>query len=376
MLRRRLACSLLAVLALGALCLPGSAAADGDGPVVILETPGDGVGFYQGQQVQAGYGCQPGPLGWPVIACDGDVPLGSYIDTSSAGEHTFTVRAVDYAGAETVVTHRYAVFDVIPPVITITSPTADAAYPYGAQVFVHYSCADPNGSGVVGCIGSLRDGAPLPTDQPGVFSFQVDAFDQAGNHAVASVKYRVVDLTPPAITITTPAEGVQYLLNQAVTPEYSCHDDVDGSNVVCLATALDTATVGAHTFRVDTRDSSGNTASASRNYSVVYNFSGFFSPLAPAPTVSTFKAGDDLPVKFSLAGNQGLDIFGAPPAWKPGCPSASLDWTAANGSLSYNAKADRYVFLAKTDRSWAGSCWQLVLTLRDGTVHRANVSFR
>src|SRR5207253_611052 len=112
------------------------------------------------------------------------------------------------------------------------------------------------------------------------------------------------------------------------------------------------------------------------SYSVVYNFSGFFAPLAPEPTISTVKAGEDLPVKFSLSGNQGLGIFAAPPAWKPGCPSSSTDSAQANGGLSYNASIDRYVFLAKTERSWAGSCRQLVLTLRDGTVHRANVSFR
>lgn len=266
---------------------------------------------------------------------------------------------------------------MIPPTVTISSPEEDAVYRYGAQVFAHYSCDDgPGGSGIIGCIGPVPDAAALATNQVGTFSFHVDAFDQALNHTVASVRYRVVDVTPPTITITSPTEGAQYQLGQAATPEYSCYDDVDGSNVSCTATPLDTSTLGAHTFRVDARDSSRNAASASRNYSVAYAFAGFFAPLAPEPTISTVKAGDDLPVKLSLNGYQGLDIFASAPAWKPGCPSSSPDSSSASGSLSYNSGADRYVFLARTQRSWAGSCKQLVLPLRDGTVHRASVRFR
>jgi hypothetical protein len=373
---RRIARSPIALVVLAALVLASPAVADPNGPVVILESPADGAGFYQGQQVQAAFACLPGPLGWPPVTCDGDVPLGAFIDTGSVGEHTFSVHAVDYMGAETTVTHTYTVFDVIPPTVTITSPTAWATFSYGAEVVAHYSCDDgPGGSGVAACIGSVPDGAALPTTTLGTSTLRVDAFDNAGNHAVATVSYRVFDVTPPTISITTPADGAQFALGQTVTPVYSCRDDADPSPS-CTATQLDTASLGAHTFRVDARDHSGNASSATRSYSVVYDFSGFFAPLAPEPTVAIVKAGEDLPVKFSLNGNQGLDVFAAPPAWKLGCPSSSLDSSPAAGSLGYNASVDRYVFLAKTERGWAGLCRQLVLTLRDGTVHHANVSFR
>lgn len=377
MFRRRFVRWSLPAVMLAALCLASPAGADDTGPVAILDSPADGAGFYQGQQVQAAFACLPGPLGWPVIDCAGDVPLGAFIDTSSVGEHTFTVRALDYAGAATAVTHTYTVFDVIPPIPTVDTPADHAVYPYGAQVFVHFSCDDGlGGSGIAGCIGPIPDGAPLPTNEVGTFTFKVDAFDTAGNHGSTTVAYSVADLTPPTITIASPVEGAQYQLGEAVTPVYGCHDDVDGSRVSCTATPIDTSSYGPHTFRVDARDSSGNTASATRSYSVVYKFAGFFAPLAPEPTVASVKAGDDLPVKFSLNGNQGADVFAAPPAWKPGCPSTASDSSRANGSLSYNAAVDRYVFLAKTERAWAGSCRQLVMTLRDGIVHRANVSFR
>jgi hypothetical protein len=373
--RRSTVWFLLAIL-LG-LALAGPARADGDGPVVVLESPAEGSGFYQGQRAQAAYACLPGPLGWPAIECVGDVPLGEFLDTSSVGAHTFTVRAVDYAGAVTAVTHTYTVFDVIPPTATIRAPAEGAVYPYGAEVLADYSCDDGvGGSPIAGCIGPLPNGAPVATDRLGTFTFRVDAYDTALNHGSTTVTYTVADLTPPTIVVDSPADGAQFHLGELVTPEYRCHDDVDGSRVSCKATPIDTSTVGPHTFRVDTRDSSGNTASLVRAYSVVYEFDGFFSPLAPQPTVSTVKAGDDVPVKFSLGGYQGLDVLAAPPAWKPGCPSLALDSSRAFGTLTYKASVDRYVYLWKTETSWAGSCRELVVALADGTVKRANVRFR
>jgi hypothetical protein len=376
MFRGRLAAWFFLAVVLGLLSA-APAVADGEGPIVVLESPADGSGFYQGQQAQAAYACLPGPLEWPAVECVGDVPLGSPLDTSSVGEHTFTVRAVDYVGAETAVTHTYTVFDVIPPVATIRSPADGAVYAYGTEVLADYSCDDgPGGSAIAGCIGPLPNGAPVPTDRLGMFTFRVDAYDTATNHGSATVSYTVADLTPPTITVTSPADGAEFRLGEVVAPQFSCHDELEGSRVFCKATPIDTSTFGAHTFRVDARDSSGNAASVVRTYSVVYDFDGFFSPLAPQPSVPTLKAGDDVPVKFSLNGYHGLDVFAAPPAWKPGCPSPSADSSRAFGTLTYKASVDRYVFLWKTDRSWAGSCRQLIVALADGTLRQASVSFR
>jgi len=353
------------------------AAADADGPIVILESPADGSGFDQGQQAQAAYGCLPGPLEWPVVECVGEVPIGEPLDTSSVGEHIFTVRAVDYVGAQTTVTHTYTVFDVIPPTASIRSPADGAVYPYGAEVVADYSCDDgPGGSPIAGCIGTLPSGSPIATDRLGTFTFRVDVYDTAMNQGSATASYTVIDLTPPTITVTSPTDGAQFRLGEAVTPQYQCYDQIEGARVSCEATPIDTSTYGVHMFRVDARDLSGNAASVVRTYSVVYDFEGFFSPLAPRPTVSTVKAGDDVPVKFSLNGYQGLDVFAAPPAWRPGCPSPSADSSRALGSLSYKAAVDRYVFLWKTDPTWAGSCRELVIRLGDETVRLAYVHFR
>ena len=366
--------SLFLLAALAALVAAAPAAADSQGPQIEIASPVDGAGFYQGQKVQAGYGCFPGTLGWAVISCVGDVPLGDYLETSTVGTHTFSVHAVDYAGAETTVTHTYTVFDVIPPTATISTPAAGADYPAGAQLYASYSCDDgAGGSGIVACIGTYPNGYPLPTDRIGTFTFTVDAFDGALNHGSATVTYRVVDRTPPQITIISPADGAQYHVGDTITPSFSCQDDVDGSRVACKATPVDT-TPGTHTFRVDSVDSSGNAASATTTYSVLYSFDGFLSPLVAEPATVALKAGDVVPAKFSLHGDQGLDVV-ARAAWRP-CGVTTNDWSRASGSLTYNPGPDRYTFAWATDKAWAGSCKELLLTLRDGVTHGAYVSFR
>jgi hypothetical protein len=365
------------VLAVALLALAGAVPAGADpdpaAPQVDLVTPADPDGFYQGQQVQAAYGCFPGSLGWPVVRCEGDVPLGAYVDTSSVGTHVFTVKAVDYAGAETTVSHTYTVFDVVPPIATIAAPANGAVYAIGAQLFASYSCDDPKGSGVVGCIGTYQDGYPLPTNRPGTFTFKVDAYDAAGNHGSASVTYTVADRTPPQITIVAPLDGAAYRVGDAIPPSYFCHDDVDGSNVPCKASAIDTSP-GTHTFRVDSVDSSGNATFATATYSVRYDFDGFYSPLVAEPASVTLKAGDPVPVKFTLHGDRGLDVVSRA-AWRP-CGVTTNDSSIAGGSLSYSAGPDRYTFAWATSKSWGGSCKELLLTLRDGTTHAAYVSFR
>ena len=56
--------------------------------------------------------------------------------------------------------------------------------------------------------------------------------------------------------------------------------------------------------------------------------------------------------------------------------SASLDdveqtVTAGGSSLSYDAASDRYTYVWKTDKAWAGQCRQLVLKFPAGSVHAA-----
>jgi hypothetical protein len=111
-----------------------------------------------------------------------------------------------------------------------------------------------------------------------------------------------------------------------------------------------------------------------------YNYAGFFSPVENLPSLNAVKAGSAVPVKFSLGGNQGLNVFttGSPTSGPTTCDSTAdvvaieETVTAGSSSLSYDASTDRYIYVWKTEKAWAGTCRQLVVKLTDGTFHRAN----
>ena len=82
------------------------------------------------------------------------------------------------------------------------------------------------------------------------------------------------DTTPPVVSITTPAGGATYTLNQSVIAAYAC-SDVDSTAVTCVGTMpngspIDTASTGLKTFTAVGTDQANNQASASATYSVGY----------------------------------------------------------------------------------------------------------
>jgi hypothetical protein len=206
--------------------------------------------------------------------------------------------------------------------------------------------------------------------------------DNANNIASGTATYRIVDRTPPTIVIATPAAGAVYTQNQLVAADYSCADEPGGAGVAsCQGTVLagspiDTATIGSKTFTVSATDGARNASVASRDYSVVYDFAGFFSPVAAYPTVNGVRAGDLIPLKFSLHGNHGLNILSPGfPAWVPCGSTPPGDTAAATAKLSYNAVNDRYTDSISTNKSWAGTCRDLLVKLADGTTRRARFTF-
>ncbi len=142
--------------------------------------------------------------------------------------------------------------------------------------------------------------------------------------------------------------------------------------------------VGATIVNVEAEDASGNKAQSSFKVSVIYNFSGFSEPIGVFPIENIVRAGQSIPVKFSLSGNKGIDILapGSPTSWQTSCDySADTSLveeteTAGNSTLTYDAAADEYKYIWKTEKSWAGQCRQLIVTLKDGTTHFANFQFR
>lgn len=245
---------------------------------------------------------------------------------------------------------------------------------------------------------TLTAGVYDPSTQPDYVVQSADAgtlwfvavwtFPDAPSRASACEQLTVLsgDTTPPTIGIAAPAVGATYLLGSTVLAAYACRDEVGGSAVVsCVGTAangapVDTATIGQKTFTVNAADSAGNTASAKSVYSVVYGFAGFFAPIANPPAVNEARAGSAIPVMFSLGDDQGASILagGAPSSRPVDCSSgaAGPSAPAERGSLSYDPRTQRYTFVWKTDKGWAGTCRELNVKLVDGSEHKAQFRFK
>jgi hypothetical protein len=120
-----------------------------------------------------------------------------------------------------------------------------------------------------------------------------------------------------------------------------------------------------------------------------YSFTGFFSPVNnptdPEP-VNSVKAGQSVPVKFSLGGDQGLDVLDEEESPNPKLvftqcdPDDEVDpleeTSTANNGLTYNALTDTYSYVWKTVKAWKGKCGTLTVKLDDGSEHTANFEFK
>jgi len=128
--------------------------------------------------------------------------------------------------------------------------------------------------------------------------------------------------------------------------------------------------------------SSPNASTATAHYTVEYPLTGFKAPVANPPEVNPVKAGQAVPIKFSLGGDRGLGILPSAPTSHPtGCASgpasALVPALAAGGSgLQYDAASDTYTWVWKTAAAWKGTCRTLTVALDDGSTHTALFGFK
>jgi len=355
-------------------------------PTATIESPEDGAEYERGAHVAADYSCADEPNGSGIESCVGDVADGADVDTSTLGEHSFTVQATDRAGNTGSKTVNYTVVDTTAPEIAVTTPASGAVYGLGRHVAADYTCIDEaGGSGIATCAGTVANGAPIDTSSVGQKTFKVEATDNAGNPASKSVTYTVVDEAPPSIAIASPVDGGVYSLGDRVLASYACDDQPGGSGVascsgpVANGAPIDTSSFGQHTFEVRTSDHAGNTATRVVTYSVSYSFDGFLWPVKNPPKVNKWKAGVPVPIRFSLGGFRGPkpEADGYPRSTRCGGGDVDVIARAAKKKpmFTYLRRADQYVMVWKTEKKWAGSCREFVLKLDDGSVHTAQFEF-
>jgi streptogramin lyase len=312
------------------------------------------------------------------ISVDGGSPQASPVTVSGNGIHTVDAIAPDgsIAGSKVVPV------DTSNP--SLSKSIGDPKFTSGSTTYVNSSTplitAIDSGSGLATCKMMVKNSSnktvamldckttvTLPSSLPdGTYTISASASDIAG-HSSSLPAFRVVlDNTKPAITITRPT-ATTYSLNQAVTASYSCTDG--GSGVAtCTGTRangqnIDTSTVGAKTFTVNSTDKVTNASTKSVTYFVGYNVCLLYDPTQPFRlTTST------IPLKLELCDSNGVNRSSSNitltavdlqqfDATLPNCTNSVTDdrcWrTIAPPNLSTNA-GDGFVFRFSTALATGG----------------------
>lgn len=328
--------------------------------------------------VTVSYTCSDNLSG--VASCSPDESFTA--ETTVAGS-TATGAVTDVAGNGDQTTVGPVRIDLTKPTISgAAAPAPNAAGWNNTDVTVTYTCNDAL-SGVATCT------APQTLVEGAAQSSTGTAVDKAGNSDTATVSGINVDKTKPVVTVTGVANGAIYTFGSVPAAGCSTTDALSGVQTSATVTVSGGTSNGVGTFKarcdgaVDVADNAGTAVEVT--YQVHYDFTGFFNPVDNVPMINSVKAGQGIPMKFSLAGNFGLDILAAasPSSASISCLNPALNVldetetvTAGSSSLQYDALSGQYIYVWKTDKAWATKCRAFLLKLDDGTTHRADFNFR
>lgn len=256
---------------------------DTTAPTIAIARPASGPGYARGSTVYASYTCTDEANGSGVATCQGPVASGHAIDTSAVGKHTFTVTTSDRAGNATSQTVSYVVYG--PPSASIAAPAPGGIYARGELVATRFACSEgPFGPGLARCtdsngaagsatsVSSRSGTGKLSTRKLGAHTYSVIAGSSDGLGGRAQISYTVA--APPAIAITSPADGATYTLGQLVKVHYTCKDGVFGSGIksctgkVRKGFPVNTLGLGHLTFTVTAVSKDGQQTSKTVSYRV------------------------------------------------------------------------------------------------------------
>jgi uncharacterized repeat protein (TIGR01451 family) len=367
---------------------------DTEGPAITI----DGANPYRIQQGSCSPFVDPGVTAFD--SCAGAKPVttsisgpggATSVNTAIAGTYIVTYTATDgtneSTATRTVVVGTFPEDEVdqpgtsnIPPTITLNGDdqiTLECGAGFNDPGATATVCGNPI---TVTTTGTVNPNAP------GTYTINYSATANGFTSETTRI-VTVQDTVAPVITLNG-ANPMQVgfgtvFTDPGATASDGCAGDLTSSIVV--SGSVDTNTVGFYALTYTVSDPSGHSDTKVRTVEVLpYNFTGFFAPIDNPPTFNEMKAGQAAPVKFSLGGDQGLNIFaaGSPSSVQIGCatgdPILPVEETemAGSSSLSYDSTTDHYKYTWKTESSWKNTCRQLTVTLRDGTVHVAKFKFK
>lgn len=367
---------------------------DTEGPAITVE----GANPYRIQQGSCSPFVDPGASAFD--SCAGPKPVTSSIsgpggatsvNTGVAGTYTVTYTATDgttqTTATRTVIVGTFPEDEVDQPGTSNVPPTITLNGDDQITLECGNAFTDPGATATVcGNAVTVTTTGAVNNHAPGTYTLTYSATAN-GFTTQATRIVTVVDTVAPVITLNganpmTVGFGTVFT-DPGATASDGCAGDL--TSAIVVTGSVDTNTVGFYALTYSVSDPSGHSDTKVRTVEVSpYNFTGFFAPIDNPPALNEMKAGQAAPVKFSLGGNQGLNIFaaGSPSSVQISCstsdPIAPVEETetAGSSSLSYDAASDRYKYVWKTESSWKNTCRQLTVTLRDGTVHTAKFKFK
>jgi hypothetical protein len=318
-------------------------------PELSLFIPADGASYTIDSGVNTEWTSRDLTSGaMPVQLTDGP------FDLSTLGVKTFGVSVSDRAGNVTQVTHSYTVIDLpdtTAPVITpaITGTLGNNGW-YTSDVVISWSVVEEEStiSASSGC-----DTATLSTDTVGT-SYTCSATSEGGSASASVTILR--DATAPVITLNSPLDASEFVLDSVVNADWSVADAQSGvaseSGSTVSGAAIDTASLGGKVYGVSATDNAGNSTNLEHAYSVVP------APDTSAPMISATVNGtlgdngwytSDVSVSWNISDAE------SPITASTGCEAVTLVDDTAGVTLTCLATSD------------GGSASASVTILRDAT---------
>ena len=168
-------------------------------PQAFIGNPFEGATYVLYALIPATYACADETLGSGISSCEGDVSVNLPVDTTTFGDHIFTVTATDHAGnvGSSSVTYTVSGVDISAPQVTIQSPVDGVSIAQAGLLIAEYNCVDEDfGTGIASCVGNVENGGAIDTSQLGSFPFTVTGTDNSGNTSELTVIYDVVNSQP------------------------------------------------------------------------------------------------------------------------------------------------------------------------------------
>jgi hypothetical protein len=180
-------------------------------PTARIVSPATGGTYAVGQVVTSGFSCSEAAGGPGLVSCDDSNGTNTtsggagHLNTSTEGDHTYTVTATSVDGQTGTASISYTV--VGPPTAKIVSPSTGGTYAVGQVVTSGFSCSEAaGGPGLVSCDDSNGKSTTsggtghLNTSTTGAHTYTVTATSSDGLTGRKSISYTV---TTPRATVET-----------------------------------------------------------------------------------------------------------------------------------------------------------------------------